>query len=60
MMDKITDPRIQGTIRHLLTSFGPLLAASGVASEAHWQIVVGIIMAGLGFWGSWTAKEKGV
>lgn len=57
-MSKLQDPKVQGAIRHLLTSLGPLLASHGVVTEAYWQIAVGVAMALLGFWTSWTAKEK--
>lgn len=57
-MEKLKDPKVQGALRHLLTSVGPLLATNGVVSDIKWQIGVGIVMAGIGFWASWTAKEK--
>lgn len=57
-MNRLKDPKVQGALRHLLTSVGPVLASHGVTTEAYWQIIVGLLMAGLGFWASWTAKEK--
>ena len=71
-MNKLRDPKIQGQLRHLLTALGPVVAvlvaidASGVATPAEvwrallreWPAMVGFLMAGLGFWASWTAKEK--
>lgn len=55
---KLRDPRVQGALRHLLTSLGPLLAAHGVTTDAYWQISVGVLMAAVGFWASITAPEK--
>lgn len=55
---KLHDPKVQGALRHLLTSIGPLLAANGVTTDAYWQIGVGFFMAAVGFWASITAKEK--
>lgn len=57
-MRRLRDPKVQGALRHLLTSCGPLLAAWGIADEMTWAFVVGLAMAGVGFWASWTAKEK--
>jgi len=57
-MHKLRNPKVQGALRHLLTAVGPVLASQGIASEQAWAVVVGVIMAGLGFWASWTAKEK--
>lgn len=58
MMEKLRNPKVQGALRHLLTSCGPLLAAFGVMDDAEWQIVVGVGMAGIGFYLSLTAPEK--
>ena len=58
-MDKLRNPKIQGALRHLLTSTGPLMATWGVTDESTWAVGVGVVMAAVGFWGSWTAKEKG-
>ncbi|MBY6005363.1 hypothetical protein KUV62_15665 [Salipiger bermudensis] len=58
MIEIIRKPQVQGALRHLLTSMGPLLAAHGITTDAYWQGVVGIFMALLGFWLSVTAPEK--
>lgn len=57
-MNRFRDPKVQGALRHLLTSMGPLIATWGVMDETSWAIGVGVAMALLGFWASWTAKEK--
>jgi len=57
-MTKLRDPRVQGALRHVLTAAGPMVAAMGWADDATWQVVVGIVMALVGFYTSWTAKEK--
>ena len=57
-MERLKDPKVQGALRHALTALGPLIAASGITTDALWQIVVGIVMAFIGFYTSWTAKEK--
>ena len=49
---------MRGAIRHMLTAVGPLLASNGWVTNADWQISVGITLAVLGFYDSWTAKEK--
>lgn len=71
-MEKLTDPKVMGALRHLLSSVGPVVGvmASLVASGAitwgqalaalgtSWEAIVGLVMAALAFWASWTAKEK--
>ncbi len=57
-MRKFFSPKIQGSLRHVLTSVGPVLAMNGTASESDWQVGVGVIMAVIGFVGSWVAPEK--
>jgi len=68
-MSKLRNPKVQGALRHLLTAIGPVMAvvmtapdpwalAKSLMGSAGWPAVVGLIMAGLGFWTSWTAKEK--
>ena len=57
-MDKLRNPKVHGALRHMLTAFGPLLASHGIATETNWQMGVGVFMAALGFWASWTASEK--
>lgn len=68
-MHKLKDPKVQGALRHLLTALGPVLflfmaAPDPVAllrtliSAAGWPSLVGLLMAVLGFWQSWTAREK--
>tara|TARA_R100001086_G_scaffold22373_1_gene10742 strand:- start:1331 stop:1489 length:159 start_codon:yes stop_codon:yes gene_type:complete len=49
---------MRGAIRHVLTAIGPLLASRGVTTDADWQIWTGLAIAVLGFYDSWTAKEK--
>lgn len=55
---KLNEPKIAGQLRHLATAFGPVIAMMGVADEATWQIVAGVVLAVLGFLGSWFAPEK--
>lgn len=50
--------KMRGALRHMLSSVGPLLAAHGITTDAYWQILVGILMAGLAFYDSWKAPEK--
>ena len=57
-MSKFLDPRVQGALRHLLTSVGPLVASHGWTTEANWQLFTGIGLSLLGFYASWTASEK--
>ena len=58
-MEKFFSPRMQGQLRHLLTSIGPVLATHGVMADAMWQVWAGLFMATLGFVASWFAPEKG-
>lgn len=58
MIAKFLSPKVMGAFRHMLTSLGPLLAAHGVTTDAYWQLIVGIIMALIGFAASWYAPEK--
>lgn len=57
-MNKLLTPQVQGSLRHLLTAAGPMLAANGWTTDAEWQIAIGIVMAMLGFLTSWFAPEK--
>jgi hypothetical protein len=57
-MRRLRNPRVQGALRHLLSSFGPLFAAHGITSELYWQTIVGIVMTSIAFWSSYTAPEK--
>lgn len=57
-MKRFFTPRVQGALRHALTSIGPIVAYLGVAEDATWQIWVGAVMAFIGFAGSWFAPEK--
>jgi hypothetical protein len=57
-MERLKDPKVQGALRHLLTAIGPILVVHGVTDGATWEMYVGAGFAGLGFYGSWTAKEK--
>lgn len=57
-MSKLLNPKMRGAVRHMLSSLGPLLATHGFTTEAYWQMIVGVIMALLAFYDSWTAKEK--
>ena len=68
-MSKFRNPKVQGALRHLLTALGPVLAILAAVDDPmvllkslialeNWPAVVGLLMAVLGFWASWTAKEK--
>ena len=68
-MNRLKSPKVQGALRHLLTATGPVLALIMASDDpmalvrsliggAGWPALVGVLMAGLGFWASWTAKEK--
>jgi len=68
-MSKLRNPKVQGALRHLLTALGPMLAILAAVDDPmallkslialeNWPAVVGLLMAVLGFWASWTAKEK--
>lgn len=68
-MSKLRNPKVQGALRHLLTALGPVLAILAAVDDPmvllkslialeNWPAVVGLLMAVLGFWASWTAKEK--
>jgi Mn2+/Fe2+ NRAMP family transporter len=68
-MNRLKNPKVQGALRHLLTATGPVLALIMASDDpgalvrslfggAGWPALVGVLMAGLGFWASWTAKEK--
>ena len=57
-LQPFSDPKVNGAFRHLLTSMGPVLAINGFGSESEWQLYLGLVMAVLGFVGSWTANEK--
>lgn len=59
MLKKILGPKMRGALRHALSSLGPLIAAHGITSDAYWQTLVGVLMASLAFYDSWTAPEKG-
>ena len=56
MIEKLFSPKMRGALRHLLSALGPLLAANGVTTDAHWQILVGVTMAALAFYDSWATK----
>ena len=58
LFDKFRNPKMHGALRHVLTAFGPLLAAYGWVDDIKWQLGVGVVMACLGFYLSWTAAEK--
>lgn len=55
---KLFSPKMRGALRHLLSSLGPLVAAHGITTDAYWQTGVGVLMALLAFYDSWTAPEK--
>jgi len=68
-MNKLRDPRVRGALRHLLTAIGPVIAVVTAADDPvallgslfapqNWTALVGMVMAALGFWASWTAPEK--
>lgn len=68
-MEKLKNPKVIGALRHVLTALGPILMLIGsvddpiailrlLISEAGWPAMVGLIMAVLGFYSSWTAPEK--
>jgi len=56
LIDKLLSPKLRGGVRHLLSSLGPLLAMHGVTTDAYWQVCVGILMAALAFYDSWSTK----
>ena len=56
MIAKLLSPKMRGALRHALTGLGPLLARHGVTSDEYWQIVVGVMMAALAVYDSWTSK----
>lgn len=58
ILRQILSPKMRGALRHVLTAVGPILATHGVTSEAYWATIVGLLMAALGFYDSWTAPEK--
>lgn len=55
---QLISPKMQGQIRHLLTAFGPILAMYDILPESRWDLLVGILMAVIGFLWSWFAPEK--
>lgn len=57
MIRAILSPQARGVLRHALSSFGPLLAAHGVTTDAYWQILVGVAMALLAVWDSIKTKS---
>lgn len=68
-MNKLKSPKVQGSLRHLFTAIGPVLALimahrepaellKTMISDAGWPSLVGVIMAATGFWASLTAPEK--
>ncbi|GAB5434802.1 MAG: hypothetical protein EpisKO_41720 [Epibacterium sp.] len=68
-MEKLKTPKIQGALRHLLTALGPIIAIlmavddpfallSSLVRPENWPAIVGLLMAALGFWSSWSAPEK--
>lgn len=57
-MKQLLSPQVRGALRHLLSSIGPLVAIHGVTTDAYWQMGVGVLMAALAFYDSWTAAEK--
>ena len=56
MLDRLLSPKMRGALRHVLSSIGPLVAAHGFTTDAHWQMGVGTLMAVLAFYDSWTSK----
>lgn len=68
-MKKLRDARVQGALRHLLTAIGPMIAVlmasddpvallQSLVEPHNWTALVGLLMALIGFWASWTAREK--
>ncbi|UWR97686.1 hypothetical protein [Phaeobacter inhibens] len=69
-MNKLRNPKVQGQLRHLLTAIGPVFAVILASDDpvalvrsliggAGWPALVALLMAGIGFWASWVAPEKG-
>lgn len=50
---------LQGTIRHVLTTLGGMIASKGLIESADVDIVVGAIVALIGFAWSIYSKRKG-
>lgn len=57
-MERLRDPKIQGQVRHLLSSAGAILAAKGYVDGGLWELGIGLVMAVVALWMSWTATEK--
>ena len=58
IVNRVSDPKVAGQLRHLMTTFGGVLASKGVIDEVSWQLYVGLGFACLGFIASWNATEK--
>lgn len=58
LLTKLNEPKVAGQLRHLATALGPLIAMLGIADETTWQIAAGVVLALVGFLGSWFAPEK--
>ena len=57
-LDKFFSPKVQGALRHFLTSAGGVLVAKGYVDAGIVEAGVGVIMTGLGFYWSWASPEK--
>jgi hypothetical protein len=69
LKERLKDPKILGAIRHLLTALGPVVTVlmlsddpatliSNLLYPENFLAAVGLLIAGAGFYLSWTAKEK--
>jgi|LGOV01.1.fsa_nt_gb hypothetical protein len=57
-MKRFMTPKMQGQLRHFLTSMGGVAVAKGVIDAETMIAVVGAVMAALGFGWSWFSPEK--
>ena len=57
-MKRFMTPKVQGALRHFLTSAGGVLVAKGYIDAGLLEAGVGTVMAALGFYWSWKSPEK--
>lgn len=58
LINFITDARIRGQLRHVASAVGTVLAVNGYVNSGTFEVWLGLAMAVIALYDSWTAKEK--
>jgi len=54
----LNKPKVMGQFRHLINTFGAVIAARGAMTGTDWELYSGLGLAVIAFAGSLLAKEK--